>query len=218
MAWKKMSETFIPMHTIVPEGKFDGAEITHIDITEDDVRLENMRSAFTPGGSMYHISPGRFTRLHVGGQLYMTDTAMEQRTNINFVRRANGNVLIAGLGIGLIIAPLLTADNVESITVIERTQGVIDAVEPHLRNPKLEVVCADIFEWRPAKGAKYDSIYFDIWPDVCIDNLKDIAKLHQAFKFFLNRQNPDAFMDSWQRDHLKYQRSQEQRSSYHFAW
>lgn len=215
---KRMDEIFVPMHSVIPEGEAAGVKVSHFTVTEDDVRLENMRNAFTPGGSMYHISAGTYARLHVNGRLYMTDTQMERRTNIHFVRNATGDVLIAGLGLGLIVVPLLSNDSVRSVTVIERTQGVIDLIEPHLRNPKLTVICADIFEWRPAKGTKYDAIYFDIWPDVCTSNLDEIAKLHQAFKFYVNRENPNVFMDSWQRDHLKYQRQADRRSSYRYAW
>lgn len=31
------------------------------------------------------------------------------------------------------------------------------------------------------KGQKWDTIYFDIWPDVCIDNLEGAARLARKF-------------------------------------
>ena len=36
---------------------------------------------------------------------------------------------------------------------------------------------ADIFEWKPARGVKFDTLYWDIWPTICVSNLKDMAKL-----------------------------------------
>jgi hypothetical protein len=120
------------------------------------------------------------------------------------------------VGIGLILVPLFARENVKSITVIERNQDVIDLISSHLQSDKLQIICADIFDWKPTKGRKFDVIYFDIWPDVCEDNLDQMSKLHNRFKFNLNRENPDAFMDSWKREELKYQRQRSK--SYRYGW
>jgi predicted membrane-bound spermidine synthase len=129
---------------------------------------------------------------------------MEHRTNFNFVYEAEGDVLVAGLGIGYVLLPVLRAREVESVTVVELHQDVIDLVEPHLRvavgaaASKLTVVQADIFDFEPAKGQKWDVIYFDIWPDRCTDNLEQMAKLHRRFARRKRR-----WMNSWCRDELK---------------
>ena len=134
----------------------------------------------------------------------MSDTRYEQLTNTEVVRRAHGDVLIAGLGIGMILTRILDKPEVESVTVIEKYQDVIDLVEPHYRNPKLTVICADIYDWKPAKGTVFNCIYFDIWADQSTDCLVDMAKLHQRFKFFLDKRDDKRWMDSWNRDELKY--------------
>jgi hypothetical protein len=75
----------------------------------------------------------------------------------------------------------------------------VDLVAPHLlaKYPdKLTVITADIFKWRPMpKCMTYNVIYFDIWPDICTDSLKDMTRLHRAFGRHLDRSDPGAWMD-----------------------
>lgn len=117
----------------------------------------------------------------------MSDTPMERRTNLDFVKNATGDVLVAGLGIGFALLPVLRKPDVRSLTVIELHQDVIDLVEPHLRTAaadgggKLTVLCSDIFDFKPAKNQRWDVVYFDIWPDKCTDNLPDMTRLHRRF-------------------------------------
>jgi predicted membrane-bound spermidine synthase len=197
---------FEEMHKIVKEGKCGVAEISHFEVDKDASRWSMLRAAMG--------REGKYVKLKINGSLYMSDTQMEKRSNTGFVRSANGKVLIAGLGIGLIIAPLLKRENVTQITVIEKYQDVIDLVAPNFQSDKLEIICADILEWKPAKGEKFDSIYFDIWKDVCTDNLEEINLLHRRFKSKLNRENPEAFMDSWKVEELRYQKRRENRNRY----
>jgi spermidine synthase len=107
---------------------------------------------------------------------------------------------------------VLDKPEVESVTVIEKYQDVIDLVAPHYAHPKLTVICADIYEWTPPKGTVYDTIYFDIWPNICTDNLKDMEKLHRRFASKLNKANPHRWMDSWLKDALKAQLRREKRN------
>lgn len=206
-----MKNQFVDMHTLIPEGEVGTARTSYIQLSKEDVFIDNLHNIFN-GFSQGVVEPGKYTRLHVNGTLYMSDTPMERQSNSWFVSRANGRVLIAGLGIGLVLPPILAKENVSEVVIVERSQDVIDLISPHFDSPKLKIIQADVFEWKPAKGEKFDTIYFDIWPDVCTDNLEQIAKLHQRFKFYVNRTNSEAFMDSWQRDFLKYERRREKNS------
>lgn len=102
----------------------------------------------------------------------MSDTEHERMTNREILYRAKGNVLIAGLGIGMILHPILENENVQSVTVLEKEKDVIDLVSETLPRKKLQIVNADVFEWSPPKDAKYDCIYFDIWSDGAADLTK----------------------------------------------
>lgn len=178
------------------------AKIDHYEVS----KLESMRSSFQPG--MY-CPEGKYARLVVNGRLMMSDTSMERRSNIDFVRQAHGSVLVAGLGLGMILHPVLGKEEVERVTVIEKHQDVIDLVAPSLKSPKLEIVAADILTWRPEKGIKYNAIYFDIWPEISTDNLDEITSLHRAFKSRLDRTDAYCWMGSWMHRELKRLRRQD---------
>jgi spermidine synthase len=146
----------------------------------------------------------------VRDELVMSDTLMELESNWPAVCRANGRVLIAGLGLGLILVPMLASPRVEQVTVVEREVDVITLVGPafaeHTASGRLSLICADIFSWRPPQGARYDTIYFDIWPDIAVTNLPAIARLHRRYARWLKRSNPDAWMGSWQHQQLLEER------------
>jgi predicted membrane-bound spermidine synthase len=151
-----------------------------------------------------NVSPGEYVKLYVNGQLYMSDTDMERSSNQSFVQHAYGDVMVAGLGIGLILNALrekIDSGDVRSITVYEKYQDVIDVVGPKLSDLPIKIVCADILEYRPPKDEHYDTIYFDIWPDINTKNLKEIYTLHRRW---IHRLNPGGWINSWMEEHLQY--------------
>lgn len=168
--------------------------------------LFNLR-AIRDGNMMFTMVDGTYCRLFVDNQLVMSDTRMERISNSHFVANANGNVLIAGLGLGLIIHNIINKPEVTKILVVEKYQDVVDLVKPKFENEKLTVVCEDIFNFNTSE--KFDTIYFDIWPDINTDNLEDIKKLHNKFKFKLNRSNPRSYMNSWMKEFLQQEKRKE---------
>jgi hypothetical protein len=174
-----------------PASKGD-ARIEHFTVSKQDAAFQAMRGDC--------IAPGTYARIYADGELMMSDTDMERRSNWTFAHKAHGRVLIAGLGLGMILTGMDQA-KVTDVTVVEKSQDVIDLVGPHF--PKVRTICADILAWQPPKGEKWNTIYFDIWPHICTDNLKDMAVLHRRFASRLDRSDPDAWMGSWMRDVLK---------------
>lgn len=198
----------------IPEGQSGNVKIEHFEVTTEASEMSRMRSCFSPGRTSEYVKEGKYARLIIDGSVVMSDTDMEKTSNRSVVNKAHGNVLIAGLGLGMIILPLLDKTEVKSITVIEKNPDVINLVYPHLKSEKLTVINADIFEWKPEKTAKYDSIYFDIWTFISLDNLDEIKKLHNKFKNKLNRVDANGWMDSWQYGELKYRQKQYNKQSY----
>jgi len=204
-----LNEIFTDMATVLPEGEKGKAQVKHLIIGQKEAQYTMMRAAVT-GGRSQPIDEGAYAQLFVGGSMVMSDTQMERRSNYEVVRMAKGDVLIAGLGLGMVLVPILAKDEVTSVTVIEMSQDAIDLVEPHIRKAlgdkadKLTVICSDIFEWKPPRGARWDTIYFDIWTDLCTDNLKEMTKLHRRFA---RRKNPGGWMDSWEKAKLRYWKS-----------
>lgn len=209
--FRSLGMEFRPMFQVVPEAVEGIASISHFGVSKKDSAFTNIRAMQNP---LEHVSEGVYCRLTVGRTLMMTDTSMEKRSNYGVVSNSRGNVLIAGLGIGMVLLPILEKPEVKTVTVIEKFEDVVKLVEPHIRKAagknaeKLRVIVADIFEWVPPKGEKWDTIYFDIWPDMCTDNLDEMEKLHRKFA---RRKTPGAWMDSWQKAYLKYRKQQEKR-------
>jgi spermidine synthase len=158
-------------------------------------------------GEYFDLQAGHYIRLvdKCKVQTIMTDTPMERRSNLAFVRRAHGHVLIGGLGIGMVVKALDDKADVSSITVIEIEQEIIDLVLPDLQQSCLmpiEVICADINEWRPPKGIKYNAIYFDIWNDVNGDNYEEMKFLHRSWARRVDRTDK-FFFGSWRKRDTK---------------
>jgi len=207
-----------PMVEVVPPGECQNAKVDHVVVRKHDAQLAAMRGE--------RLREGALTRLFVDGYLMMSDGDNEKATNCEVVHRANGDVFIAGLGIGLVLVPMLKKPEVRTVTVLEKHLGVQVLIAPHIRahvpeaGIKLTVIGADVFDWEIPKGQKWDCIYFDIWPDICTDNLKEITKLKRRYARHFNRANPKAWMGAWEEDRLRYQKRREDReyrSNYGFA-
>jgi len=203
-----MKSDYTDMATVLPEGKLGEAEIRHLVIGEEEAAMAQLRAVVTRGREK-PISQGTYAQLYVRGAMVMSDTQMERRSNLGLVWNAQGRVLIAGLGLGMVLLPVAAKPEVESITVIERSQDVIDLVTPHIRralgdnSSKLGVLQGDIFKWKPKPNSKWDTVYFDIWTDICVDSLKEMAHLHRRFG---KRKSREGWMASWMHDELKDRR------------
>lgn len=160
----------------VPEGVSGGWRVERFTVSDRDAKWESMRGRY--------IRPGTYTRLMRGRHCVMSDTPAEMHDHSGFVYSARGRVLLAGLGIGMVLQNTLDKPEVKSATVVEIDPDVIALVAPHYQakyGDCLEVVNADIFAWRPPKGEFWDCAWFDIWDDICSDNLKAMGMLGRRF-------------------------------------
>ncbi|WP_303814198.1 class I SAM-dependent methyltransferase [Selenomonas ruminantium] len=147
------------------------------------------------------LKPGKkYVRLMIDGEIFMSDAPMEKESNYNVIDDAFGDILLAGLGIGLILLPMQKKEEVKSITVVEKNPNVIDIVGGQLPlNDKVEIIHADIFDYEPIR--RYDCIYLDIWPDICKDNAGDMSNLIDKYSNFLT-DKPDSWCKAWQEDYV----------------
>jgi hypothetical protein len=165
----------------IPEGQCGAWRVEKFEVTAQEADVHNLRAVFNARRGETRIDPGVYTRLMHGGAIVMSDTPGEKQDHYRFVQSATGNVLIAGLGLGMVTSAVLAKDDVKHVTVVEIAQDVVELVTPHLASDKLEVITADIFKWKPAKGAQWDCAWFDIWPCVSEQNLVEIKKLRAKF-------------------------------------
>lgn len=150
------------------------------------------------------IPKGTYMRLRdKENRLYgcvMSDTPMEQRTNTKFIEKANGDILIGGLGIGMVLIPLIEKPEVKSITVIEKYQEIIDIVGSQIDfKGKVTIINDDVFKAKTPRGAKYDIIYFDIWNYINSDIYEEMKQLKAKYKSKLRKksENPKSWIGCW---------------------
>jgi hypothetical protein len=192
---------FPEMAQLVPQATKGRARIDHITVD-----AEGGRTACYVYGEFKNPSPaGTYVRLRVTNDagkspIMMSDFHYERFTCVEVVERAHGEVLIAGLGLGMILHPILQKPEVRAVTVIEKFQDVVDLISPTLPgDPRLNVITDDIFLWQPPAGRRYDVIWFDIWPDIEACRLPEMDQLHRRFLPYLNDSNPHCWMESWHR-------------------
>lgn len=189
---------FPRMVNLIKPGKRDTAVVKHIELSANDVMMRNAR-ALRDGELAFVCCPGKYAVLHVNGQLMMSDTALEHQTNAQVWREARGDVLIAGLGLGMVVHGLKAKPEVNSVTVVEINHDVIELVRPSLPKDVL-VMHMDIHEYAVLAHdlkREFDTIYLDIWSDICGDDLVEIRKLRLALRKCLR---PGGWIGVWADD------------------
>ena len=173
----------------VPLGKSGVWEVKRIEVTEADANFARILacnpSAMGRGAT---ISPGIFTGLYRGSTLVMSDTPDEVRDLSYVIHKAQGRMLVNGLGLGVVVNACLSKESeireVEHLTVIEKSEDVLALVGPHYQNKfgdRLELIHSDALTWKPPKNAHYDGVWHDIWDDICADNLPEMRTLHRRY-------------------------------------
>lgn len=180
------------MTEILKDGKVGDFELTQFEIGTNDMYA-----------ILHGIPSGKFVRLTHNGSVVMSNTDMEKRTNSSFVINAHGNVLIGGLGIGLIILAIQDKEEVKQITVVEKNKEVIELVGGQLPlNSKVHIVHDDVFECKPL--FKYNTIYMDIWNYINSDVYeREMKPLISRYGRYLVPKSEDEnrYIDCW----CKYQ-------------
>lgn len=171
----------------VPVGKSGEWEIRRIVVSPQDAEITSITALSSSYGRGY-VSPGTYTGLFSSpGQRFpiMSDTRDEIRDHLGFIHAARGDILIAGLGIGMALQAVLMKDAVSHVTVIEKSTDVISLVADHyyakFGHDRLEIVNADIFEWKPPKGRAWAYAWFDIWDDIDVGNRSEMTRLRRKF-------------------------------------
>ena len=178
-----------PFKVDLPERRIGNWEVKKFEVRKG---VEQLRQAMKGRP----IPIGTYTRLfcHEDGDLFMSDTPAELNDARELMRRASGQVLITGLGLGMIPRALFLperqdlfpwAPEVDRVWIIEKNPEVIKLVAASLAHLPVTIVCADAFEWLPEKGFKFDWAWHDIWPTMNDENLPEVARLRMRFRSFM---------------------------------
>lgn len=140
------------------EGESGDWKVSTFSISAEQARNFNLRCIMNR--NRRYIEPGVYYKLTYKGEVIMSNTPAEVNDHLPFIKRANGKVLIAGLGLGMVITELLKKTDVTKIVVVEKSTDVISLVSPFYMDERVQIVNADIFEYKPT--GHFDFAWFDI--------------------------------------------------------
>jgi hypothetical protein len=183
----EMQRAFPRVVDVLNPGVSGNVEIRHFDVDKDRAYIERcIRNEVW--------TKGKYMQLDIDGVGWMFDTPHEKWLNRR-VLEARRDVLIGGLGLGMILHPLLRKAEIERIDVIEMNEDVIRLVLPsfnlHPQRHKLNVIHGDAKTFDTAR--RYDFVWLDCVPaygwDMRIMQMQEGWKDHYR-KF---QRNPRAF-------------------------
>jgi len=127
------------------------------------------------------VPPGKYLSIKRRGKVIMSNTPDEIRDFMPFYYKATGNVLINGLGLGVVLTAILSKKEITKVTIVEKSEDVIKLVSSCFNDERLTIIHADAYDYNPPKGERFDAVWHDIWDDICTDNLPQMSALHKKY-------------------------------------
>ena len=185
----------------VKPGTSEHFRIDEFTIDSEHARAFNLREMWNR--TRRFVKPGTYTRLCGDGRgVIMSNTPAEIDDHREAVNLAQGDVFIAGLGIGMVLEAMLSKADVHSITVLEIEPEIIGLVAPYYADePKVSILRGNA--WDPTAlpdGKRFDFLYFDIWDTICGDNYREMKDLNRLYR---SRKKRGAKTVFWCRDLCK---------------
>ena len=137
----------------------------------------------------------RFPAILEGGNEWMTLTPVDLDTCEEAIEAARGRVVTFGLGLGYYAYMASQKEDVESVTVVELSEEVIDLFKKHIlpqfpNAHKINIVNCDAFEYaeKVMPNEKFDVAFVDTWRDAgdgapMYKKMKALEALSQGTRF-----------------------------------
>jgi len=124
---------------------------------------------------------------------WMVDSPYEWYAMVEYAMRTEpSNVLVGGLGLGLILNCLADRKDLDMIKVVEINTDVINMISPHLpRDKRIEIIQGDFFKVVPKlsrNGETFNTVIVDIWAGYVPEYLEKFKEARDM----LNRFYPKA--------------------------
>ncbi len=162
----------------------------------DDLIMSEDFSEIPPLG--FFTEDFRFPAVLEDGNEWMTLTPVDLDTCDTAIMRAHGKVITFGLGLGYYAYMCARKPDVESITVIEKSEEVIKLFKKHIlpyfENPeKLKIINEDaiVYARELMPNENYDYAFVDVWRDA-----SDGAPIYKEMKP-LEKYCPETKFDYW---------------------
>lgn len=169
-------------------------KLAKFTVTPQGAKIHNLREIFN--GRNRFINTGEYWGLFRDGKIIMSNTPAEINDHYKFIQKAQGKVLVGGLGLGMVLKCLLEKESVTKVVIVEQSPDVIKLVAPAYTNdPRVKIVHTSIFDYIPDE--RYDCAWFDIWDDISGDEYSEMKRLHRKFGRYVG------WSDSWCRAQSK---------------
>ena len=129
-----------------------------------------------------------------GGKLWMSLTPMEIQSMWVPLQYAGGQVGTAGLGLGYFPLKAAASKNVESVTVVEQSQEIIEwfngwAPKKHPEAyAKLDIIHGDVREFLDDESIWFDTWFMDVYstslPDEVITDIQRFGEKAETYRFW----------------------------------
>lgn len=154
-----LHKVFPRMHQVVPACTLGTVSVHHSEISEKRAYVDSaMRNELR--------EPGIITHFEIDGVGWMFDTLHEKWMNFTTVKHSKNDVLLGGLGLGMILWPILKKSAVKSVTVLENNADVIRLILPtleqHPQFHKLKIIECDALTF--STDQRFDYIWMDVVP------------------------------------------------------
>ena len=151
-------------------------------------------------GYLDHELP--FTAISKDNVIWMSNTPNEALTMQKVIEKSYGKVITFGLGLGYYPFMCSLKNEVESITIIEFDENIINLFKKHLlplfpNKDKIEIIHSDAFKYLKENNINelFDFAFMDIWHDP-----EDGLPLYIHFKKF--EENTHCKMEYWLEDSI----------------
>ena len=133
----------------------------------DDIYLDNYQEYSRIG---YFTGEFPYLALTEGNNVWMSLNPNEIETMKPYIKKAKGNVLVLGLGMGYVPYMISLKDEVKSITIVEKDKEIIDLFKKNLlplfvNKNKITIIEDDAIKYLNRKDVRYDYIFADLWHD-----------------------------------------------------
>ena len=145
----------------IPEGISGDFEIAHYTNETTDNRWQEYLALKNESHDSYtvFIKDDDLTPMPI-----MQDSEAEYNAHQWLWDNATGDVLIGGLGIGLVNEVLIDNDDITSITIVENSQDVIDLVWEHCaKDDRFTLIQEDLETWDIPTDSSWNIAWLDTW-------------------------------------------------------
>jgi len=142
-----------------PIKKVGSAEINRIKQREGFYWMEGVC-----GYAFYYVHKYiNVTELKIHGETVMVDDPLHWMGMAELARNSGGNVLVGGLGLGLIVYSLRINPHVKKIDVVEINEDVIKLIAPLLpKSKRIRIFHDNIYEFENSQ-TEYNTVILDLW-------------------------------------------------------